>query len=190
MWFELFRAVVVSSSIAGPVVVDTVPTPAAVAQPSNVAGFQPCVPLNVSVDGQLRSFLQVLCERSPTFRRQCARIANRPSLSIKIRLTSRRHSTDARAWTRVSRVEASGGAAEVWITPDPDLNELIGHEFEHIVEWLDGVYDSQPRRSVDPSVHADGGRIVETQRAIQVGRAVAREAAAWRSGGGLSGERQ
>jgi hypothetical protein len=71
--------------------------------------------------------------------------------------------------------------AEVEIGIGGDDAELIGHELEHIVEWLDGIHDGRrSNRGEGGVVLGRPGEIVETARAVEVGRTVSRELAAAR----------
>ena len=52
---------------------------------------------------------------------------------------------------------------------------MIAHEFEHIVEQLDGLDLPRLARLAPGTVWATGDQTFETQRAIAMGRLVARE---------------
>jgi hypothetical protein len=108
----------------------------------------------------LRPLVAELCRRAPTFRRQVTRL-------------------DWRAATSMPRVGGALRSADVAIRPgEPHLvAELLGHEFEHILEQLDGVELSRwiGRSGVFRVGADDAGAPIETARAQEVGRLVARE---------------
>ncbi len=114
---------------------------------------------------------------SPTFRRQCLRIAGEPKLTIHLIFAPPSSRSDIRAMTTITREPDGRQVAHIAITPRQDLVELIAHEFEHIVEQLDGVdlaaHAARPRTGV----HAQTGPLAmfETVRATRIGRKVAGE---------------
>jgi hypothetical protein len=118
-----------------------------------------------------------MARRSPTFRRQCARIAHASDLVVQLEWRpAPATSIDVRAETRITR---KGGrvTAIVRLRSVDDPVELIAHEIEHIIEQLDGV-DLHARAAVtDSGVRLRGGKqpMFETTRATRVGLAVAAE---------------
>ena len=122
-----------------------------------------------------------LCRRSPTFRRQVARLTDADGLTVTVhRLVLPPTSTALwRAQTLITRVGGLVRTADVQV-PAGDarmMAELIAHEFEHILEQLDGVdLKRWVGRSGVRRVGADReGSPIETERAHQVGRLVAGE---------------
>ena len=131
------------------------------------------LPSNVSVPGHLRSTIDAMLRRSPTFRRQCVRLAHASGLLVRLEGLSP-HAPGGRAR---ATIVSSGGAtvATVQIKPLESLPELIAHEIEHVIEQLDGV--DLPARAERPNsgVRRCGDGTFETTRAIHVGRIVAQE---------------
>ena len=132
----------------------------------------------------LRGVVVDLCRRSPTFRRQVARLTDADGLTVTVhRLVLPPPSTALwRAQTLITRVGGLVRSADVQV-PAGDarlMAELIAHEFEHILEQLDGVdLKRWVGRSGVRRVGADReGSPIETERAQQVGRLVAGEYAA------------
>lgn len=133
---------------------------------------------NVTVTSLYQPVIARMLERSPTFRRQYARIAAASNLAIVLRseVRSGRH---ADAWTTI--VRSHGGTARqitISVVAGPRTAELIAHEFEHIVEQLDGVDLRQKAALRATGVRTcDCGdtEMFETERAIAVGQQVARE---------------
>ena len=120
-----------------------------------------------------------MCRRAPTFRRQVFRLARQPRLEVTVAPGRVARGGRARASTamtlvdgqlRTARVELPGGDPRV-------LVELVAHEFEHIVEQLDGVDLAawSGRSGVYRIGGFDGAGAFETERAQQVGDLVAGE---------------
>lgn len=134
-----------------------------------------CAP-NLTTSAAYQSLVDAMLARSPTFRRQCARIAAAPYLSVIIR-SDPPVGTRVRALTEIQRL--SGGRVEAFVKVGHSAatGELIAHEIEHILEQLDGV-----DLRVKSRLRGSGVRRLaeleayETTRAIVTGRRVAREA--------------
>jgi len=111
---------------------------------------------------------------SPTFRRQCQRLAAATNVIVVVRLEElqRRPSFNARtAFARHGHDERI--AVEVFLQLSANAAELIAHEIEHILEQLDGVDLEAQLGSGNVWRREDGA--FETRRATEVGRRVARE---------------
>ena len=134
------------------------------------------MPSNVRVASFYRPLIQTMLDRSPIFRRQCARIAGASDLIVTI---ERNDATTpwARARTRIGRTSDRRLLAAVQIAGLEDFFELVGHEFEHIIEHLDGV-DLSSRVHVPDSGVSRGvaeADAFETVRAKRIGLMVAAE---------------
>jgi hypothetical protein len=131
---------------------------------------------NLTVTPLYQPTVQDMLRRSPTFRRQCARIASAVGLMVDVRSEPSR--STAAAWTTIRRPSDDVMHASVIVTPVGRTAELIAHELEHVIEQLDGVNLKQKA-----SIHASGVRhcacgaeeTFETTRAIATGLRVARE---------------
>jgi hypothetical protein len=141
------------------------------------AGATAEVTPNISLPGAYRPLIATMLARSATFRRQCARLAAAQFLSIIIRAEAP-NGTQAPALTRIRR-EADGRlTAMVQVAPSSRSPELIAHEFEHIIEQLDGVDLAIMSRLRSTGVKRVGEvDAFETRRAIVTGLRVARESA-------------
>jgi hypothetical protein len=140
------------------------------------------LPANLRVDRAFACVVQVMAERSPTFRRQLARLAATPELTVIVRPSGIDRDRDARALTRFARAGADLRGAEVLVARDQHamVPELIGHELEHVIEQLDQA--DLPRHA---EAHASGvtrgprdavfAKYFETERAREIGRKVSRE---------------
>jgi hypothetical protein len=130
-------------------------------------------PANLQPEGRLQRVMERMWEHSPTFRRQCARLAQ-TSLPVTLRIRW----FDRQPFRALSRIEAEDGRlkqADVQINARHSFStvELIAHELEHLIEIVDGVdLALQVKRGVATRT---GPRCFETQRADEVGKRVARE---------------
>lgn len=130
---------------------------------------------NLTVTTLYRPIIDAMLSRSPTFRRQCARIAAAPDLVVLIR-SDPPTGTRASAVTHIHRLPGGGLEAVVQIGPSNRLPELIAHELEHIIEQLDGVDLRVKSRLRESGVRQSGElEAFETTRAIVTGLRVARE---------------
>ena len=138
---------------------------------------QLAVPPNIFVSDIYRPVVESMLRGSPTFRRQCVRIAGASTLSVYLVVDPPPRGYSVRATTRLTRDEQGRLIAEVHISPFDDTEELIAHELEHIIEQLDGVdlakHAAQPRTGVF-SIDAHG-TVFETMRARRMGLRVASE---------------
>jgi hypothetical protein len=128
------------------------------------------IPRNIQA-GILTDAIVALLQVSATFRAQCERIAAVRSAHVDLAIAQ--PLGGARAQTTLTHYEAGALRAYVTIAFGQDYDELIAHEFEHIIEQLDGV---------DLRAEALEGRawlietnVFETRRATEAGRRVRRE---------------
>jgi hypothetical protein len=131
------------------------------------------VPANIVVPIGLQGLLRRMWQRSPTFRRQCARIASVGEVNVRIRWRS--STGDAACAKTTVRPHAKGLEADVRLGCPERIVELLAHEIEHIIEQLEGVRLADMARRVPSLVRAMADGSFETRRAIDVGRAVAAE---------------
>ena len=132
------------------------------------------LPSNLDVAPVFRPFVDRMWQSSPTFRRQCARLAAGIRLRVSLLpeyLPDRALASNAR--TVLRHQDGSLVAALVHLKPSLNATELIAHEMEHILEQLDGV-DLQAQAG-NGVVWKSGDGTFETRRAIEAGRRVARE---------------
>jgi hypothetical protein len=134
-------------------------------------------PPNVVVSDTHRALLERMLQQSPTFRRQCVRIAAERKLFINIGFAPPYTRTDLRATTFISRQANGRITASITIAPVHDTVEMIAHEFEHIIEQLDGVDLAARAARPRSGVHEQSGTpgVFETVRATRIGQRVAAE---------------
>ena len=137
---------------------------------------------NVLISPALQPAVAAMLRDSVTFRRQCARLAGSHSIVITVDDAVIPDRAPFRAATEFTVDPQGRMLARVRIGSRVDLEEMIAHEFEHIIEQLDGVDLPSLARRATAGVHTvhDEGHF-ETERAIAVGRQVVREI---RSAGG------
>ena len=138
---------------------------------------QLAAPPNLVVSPLYRPLVQSMLRDSPTFRRQCMRIAGEPALTVRLAITAPPLISSLRAMTRLRRNARGHLSADVDLAFSRDTEELIAHEFEHIIEQLDGV-DLAARAALrDTGVTPVGqaGDMFETARAKRVGLKVVSE---------------
>jgi hypothetical protein len=119
---------------------------------------------NIKVDDLFDALVDDLLDSSPTFLRQYRQIAGAPLVRVSVGVLPKREESCCRARTVVRRYATGAIIASVEI-PMPrrrlEYAELLGHEFEHIIEQIE-------------SVDVDGRN--ETARAHRAGLAVSLEA--------------
>jgi hypothetical protein len=135
------------------------------------------LPPNLTIPDVYRSYVKAMLRLSPTFRRQCLRIANAFGLTVVLRQFLAPPPERMRARTTFWTARDGRRYATVEMRALDDPVELIAHEFEHVIERLDGV-DLRARAALPGTgVHlCDGGNgAFETIRATRAGLAVAEE---------------
>lgn len=146
-----------------------------VAAVSTAADF--ALPSNLRTTPPYRQILQSMVRLSPTFRRQCVRIAGEPRLTILLHPATALWTRGARALTNIARQPDGAMGATIGIGPQQDEVELIAHELEHVIEQLDRVDLASLAALADTGVRLiDPDRFTfETTRATRVGLTVAQE---------------
>ena len=129
------------------------------------------LPDSIQVQDDLRPRVAVMLRKSPTFRAQCRRIAEAAQLYVRVGWTpASRAGPTARS--RRSAASASGAiVAAIDITAYGDPAEWVAHEFEHLIEQLDGVNLRELERRRQGAWRS-GHQMFETERAVRVGRRV------------------
>ena len=132
---------------------------------------------NLGVTGSLRSVIESMMQVSLTFRRQCARLAAAENLTIFVAASIGDPSRLTRATTQFSVAPEGRLVARILVGPYGSREELLAHEFEHVLEQLDGVdLAALSQRNATGVSLIDGTRF-ETVRAVAIGRQVVEEIA-------------
>lgn len=138
------------------------------------------LPANVDLPGDLAKVLEQLYDSSSTFRIQCARVGEAPNVRVSVQLDTSIRSS-CRAFTEVRR-RGWMIRAHVHLPPSgTQLAELVGHEFEHILEQVEGLNLRALADMKGSGVHEVEHDLYETDRAQRTGRIVAAEVRATRS---------
>ncbi len=133
-------------------------------------------PPNLVISDTYRSLIEKMLRDSPTFRRQCLRIAGERMLTVYIKPTWP-SPPGVRATTRVTRQPNGRVSAHIAMSPRTDTIELLAHEFEHIIEQMDGLDLAALAALPRTGVYRDSSlpEAFETVRAKRVGQRVAGE---------------
>jgi hypothetical protein len=129
------------------------------------------------VGSSLRPVVAEMCRLSPTFRRQVVRLSQQTDLAITVEPGFFAPASRSNANTAINWVQGALRTADVRVAPGDTLKlvELVAHEFEHILEQVDGV--NLTRWIGRAGVRRVGGESgpIETERARRIGRLVALE---------------
>jgi hypothetical protein len=132
---------------------------------------------NLVVGSAHQPLIVEMLARSPTFRRQCARLAAASHLTVLVR-SDLPAGTRADALTSIQPTGLGRIEAVVRVVMSHRTAELIAHEIEHILEQLDGVdLRAKSRLPASGVKHVWDLDAYETTRAIATGLRVARELA-------------
>lgn len=132
------------------------------------------LPQSIELSPDLRSLIRESLEHSPSFRQQCRELAAAPHLRAKVRLNYYPlPGSTVRALTTFRNVRSGRIEAEIEIRSARDLTELLAHEFEHVLEQVEGADLDALSTTRDAKRLPDG--TFETLRAIEAGRRVAGE---------------
>jgi hypothetical protein len=150
--------------------------PADIARASRVAACDavtPALPDSIRLEDGLQPIVRSLLERSPKFREQCRTLAAAPRLHATVSVSYRPLVGTTRARTSFRQNQGGVLAAEIEIRSATELTELLAHEFEHLIEQLDGVDLNVLAKQGAARRLSDGA--FETARAVAAGQQVAGE---------------
>lgn len=133
------------------------------------------LPDNIALSESLRPLMTGLLVDSITFRRQCQVVGATSNLRITIEMFHPAVWVSYRAITTFKRTGGQITATMRIIVPTRRFAEVMGHEFEHVLEQVEGINWRALSAKKGSGVHIVEEGIFETQRAIQVGLEVARE---------------
>jgi hypothetical protein len=130
---------------------------------------------NLDAPAGLRRLVESMVQDSPTFRRQCVRLSAAQHLTIVFMAAVSDPSRSIRASTEFAVSAAGHLVARIYLGPSIGFEELVAHEFEHVLEQLDGVDLAALSRRPSSGVSQVEGSRFETVRAVTIGRQVAEE---------------
>ena len=135
------------------------------------------IPSNIEVSGVLKDVVLELLQKSPTFARQCERIAAARYARILVLATPpNREVTAPRARSTITRHVFGALRATIEIPIAGEYAELIGHELEHVIEQVDGLNLATLSRAGAAGIIEVQDGVYESVRAAAAGRLVAEEA--------------
>lgn len=120
----------------------------------------------------IRARIERMRQTSPTFRQQYERLIEAPLLLMRARIDPGLVQRSYRARTTLVRYSSGLIVASVEIGPGGHQAEWIAHEFEHILEQLEGMDLPALATQRRPGVWYSGESMIETSRAMRAGRAV------------------
>ena len=128
------------------------------------------LPANIQVTPAFGAILARLIGQSPTLERQCRALAALPHVRVQLQLRSRPMAHSCRARARIERFEGGAIRATIEMPVTLDYAELIAHEFEHVIEIVEGVdlASRATKRGSGVSRGLEGA--FETDRAQRTGR--------------------
>ena len=132
-------------------------------------------PRNLSIPAFYAEIVDTMLSRSPTFRQQCERLENAPHVRVVLEHNPVNLHRGARALTTIGRA-GHRVIALVRIIAEGREPELISHELEHVIEYLDDVDLASKAKLQSTGVsRCERGGAYETKRAVHVGQKVGRE---------------
>jgi hypothetical protein len=131
------------------------------------------LPDNIELPKDLERVLARIYRGSATFRAQCDRIGSADTLSVNVRLDTAIPSS-YQAFTMICR-RGHALRADVHLPATTAIAEMVGHEFEHILEQLDGLNLRMLAHVRGSGVRESSFDVYETTRAQRAGRIVAAE---------------
>ena len=130
------------------------------------------MPRTLKTESVLVPQLAQMLAVSPTFRAQCARLDEANKVVVLLRLNPLLPKGLFRARSTLRRYSSGLLIATVEVAPGAGQPEWIGHEFEHVLEMMDGLNLTGLARRSKAGVWRSVDGMVETARATEAGRAV------------------
>lgn len=144
------------------------------------------LPANLVVPAVYQDWVEALIARSPTLQRQCLAIARAGHVTVQLQ-TAWQTSAFCRARTSFTRFRSGRLRAAIAIPVSVDFAELLAHEFEHVVEQIEGLDLRLLALERNSGVHETARNVFETIRARQAGLAAAGEVLTCNPTGGCAG---
>lgn len=137
------------------------------------------LPANIRVPPALGTILARLIGQSATLERQCLALAALPHVRVQLQLISHPLAHGCRARARIERFEGGAIHAIIEMPVTVDYAELIAHEFEHVIEMVEGIdlasrateRGSGVSRSVEGAFETDRAKRTGRQAGVEVYRA-------------------
>jgi len=129
------------------------------------------LPSNLLLSNETKRVLEKVWKRSPTFRLQCRRIAEATSLKVSLRFVAKK-SNNFYALTTAKRSADGLVSISIEIFILDCYIEMIGHEFEHVIEQIEGWNLKELALDEGSGVIRNTDGSYETNRAVRAGRKV------------------
>ena len=124
------------------------------------------LPSNIQIDPLLQPIVDALRAKSETFRCQWRRITASRFIRITVVPSNDlREAGSARARTQLTRYAYGAMRAIVELPPAVDVTELLPHEFEHVIEQIEGLDLPALAKRGDRGVLQVQRGVFETERA-------------------------
>jgi len=107
--------------------------------------------------------------RSPTFRQQCRRISEAENLRIEVVFVPQLPLTPLRALSTVKKHESGTIVVKMKLRAPGNYVEVIAHEFEHVLEQLEGLNLQAIAAQKESNVYRNEVGAYETARAVEAG---------------------
>jgi hypothetical protein len=141
------------------------------AQPHEAARL----PANLVMNKHDRPLVEKVWRRSATFRRQCERIAQASELTVKLSFNPKLSAPGGCQCHALTTTDPAYKRILVRIFHLEHAAEMLGHEFEHVVEQLEGLKLRTLAATKGARVYENLNGSFETRRAILAGRQVKAE---------------
>lgn len=141
------------------------------------------MPANLSAEAPLLDLVAEIGRRSRTFQRQCVLIDRTRGLIVRLREAGPRGDRPYVARTVIRRHEFGAITASIELYAPQDPAEIVAHEFEHLIEQIEGVNLRLMSLVAWSGVRVTTDGSYETERAVMAGRQVAREYGSTRPAG-------
>ena len=132
-------------------------------------------PRTLKAESTLVPKVEQMLVASPTFREQCLRLDGADKLVVLLRVNPLLPREMFRARSTLKRYTSGLMVVDVEVAAGADQAEWIAHEFEHVLEMIEGRNLTRLAREQAPGVWRSVDRMIETSRATDAGRSVLSE---------------
>ncbi len=133
------------------------------------------VPQTIQIAPELQPHVEAMLHSSRTFRQQFERIVGASNLILIARVDVSCADRTFRARSTIRRYDSGLLVVTVSVGPGGHQAEWIAHEFEHVLEQLDGILLVSLASRGQAGIWYSGSDMVETDRAVRAGRMVLQE---------------
>ncbi len=130
------------------------------------------VPVRVRLSRDLQRVAADMMQRSPTFRAQLERLARTEGLIVTAEFDPTIGHRSFRARSVIHRLRTGETVAVIGIASHGNPVEWLAHEFEHVLELVEGVDLPALARRSGAVWRTGDGDMFETERAIRAGQRV------------------